>query len=348
MNKKKLIGIIAACIVVIVVAIVLVVLKPWEGAQTYTLTTSVNPPGTGTVAPSSGQFESGAVVMIGAIPASGYTFYCWTGSVSDTSPTINITMNQDYSITANFQEEEAVTYHDPNLEAAIREAIGIPEETIYAEDLQGLTALAADGRNIADLSGIEYCTELTHISLSHNPIGDISSLANLTNLTTVYLEDSQISDVSPLANLTSLMWLDLSNNQISDISPLANLTSLTTLKLGNNQLGDITPLANLINLTELDLNDNQVSDISPLGSLINLTRLWLHGNQISNISALTHLTNLDMLGLMQNPISDISPLVDNLGLGEGATVILVDNPLSEESINTYVPQLEARGVTIEY
>jgi hypothetical protein len=55
-----------------------------------------------------------------------------------------------------------------------------------------------------------------------------------------------------------------------------------------------------------------------------------------------------MLGLMQNPISDISPLVDNLGLGEGDTVILVNNPLSEESINTYIPELEARGVTVEY
>jgi len=111
-NRKKLIGIITTCTVVIVVAIVLVVLKPWEGAQSYALTTFVNPPGTGTVAPSSGQFESGAVVIIGAIPASGYTFYCWTGSASDTSPTINITMNQDYSITANFQEEEQVKHSD--------------------------------------------------------------------------------------------------------------------------------------------------------------------------------------------------------------------------------------------
>jgi internalin A len=70
-----------------------------------------------------------------------------------------------------------VTFADPNLEAAIREAVGIPEETIYAEDLQGLTALAADGRNIADLSGLEHCIDLTHISLSHNPISDISALA---------------------------------------------------------------------------------------------------------------------------------------------------------------------------
>jgi len=55
-----------------------------------------------------------------------------------------------------------------------------------------------------------------------------------------------------------------------------------------------------------------------------------------------------MLGLMQNPINDISPLVDNTGLGEGDDVILVSNPLSGESINVYIPELEARGVTVEY
>jgi len=91
-----------------------------------------------------------------------------------------------------------------------------------------------------------------------------------------------------------------------------------------------------------------VSDISPLEGLINLTRLWLHGNQISGVSALVNLTNLTMLGLMQNPISDISPLLDNPGLGEGDDVILVNNPLSEESVNVYIPELEARGVTVEY
>jgi hypothetical protein len=76
--------------------------------------------------------------------------------------------------------------------------------------------------------------------------------------------------------------------------------------------------------------------------------LWLHGNQISDVSPLSGLVNLTMLGLMQNPLSDISPLVDNPGLGEGDDVILVNNPLSEESINVYIPELEARGVTVEY
>ena len=55
-----------------------------------------------------------------------------------------------------------------------------------------------------------------------------------------------------------------------------------------------------------------------------------------------------MLGLIQNEISDISPLVDNSGLGEGDDVILNNKTLSERSVNVHIPELEARGVTVDY
>jgi len=41
-------------------------------------------------------------------------------------------------------------------------------------------------------------------------------------------------------------------------------------------------------------------------------------------------------------------LVDNMGLGAGDYVHLKWNPLSSDSINTYIPQLQARGVTVVY
>jgi len=142
----------------------------------------------------------------------------------------------------------------------------------------------------------------------------------------LHLWEILISDISPLAGLTSLTELDLFYNQISDISPLAGLTSLTRLDLGYNQISDISPLLNLTSLTHLSLHDNQISDISPLASLTSLIELHLEANNIS----------------------DIKPLVDNLGLGEGDWVVLRFNPLSDTSLDTYVPQLEARGVIVDY
>jgi hypothetical protein len=332
---------------------------------------SVTTPGQGT---GSFTYDEGEVVNIVAEPDEGYLFDEWTGDVDTIGniddATTTITMNGDYSITANFEEDEVVTFIDPNLEAAVREAIGKPTGSIYPSDLDGLTSLNATENNIADLTGLEYCTNLTELYLGNNQIDNISPLADLTNLIWLNLWDNQISDISPLANLTSLTELDFRDNQISDISLLVNLTNLTLLALTRNQISDISPLADLTSLTWLYISGNQITDISPLVNLINLTRLGLHGNQISDVSSLTDLTNLTRLGLTGNQISDISPLADftsltwlyldsnqisdisplvaNPGLGDGDEVSLWDNPLSSDSINTYIPQLEASGVDVHY
>jgi len=418
---------------------------------------SVTIPGEGTF-----PYDEGTVVDLVAEAEEGYQFGSWTGDVgsipSVNAATTTITMRGDYSVTANFEEDEVVTFADPNLEAAIRQAISNPEGPIYGSDLDGLVELYAGQRSISTLGGLEHCTSLTGLDLANNQISDISPLANLTsltelgltytqisdisplanltsltrlgleytqisdisplasltrltelglaytqisnisplanltsltrlgleytqisdisplanltNLTGLALNYTQISDISPLANLTSLRGLDLRGNQISDISPLANLTSLTELGLGYNQISDISPLANLTSLTNLGLRYNQISDISPIANLTSLTQLWLDGNEVSDISPIANLTSLTWLGLYSNQVSDISslanltsltllylhdnqisdirPLVQNEGLGTGDLVNLQANPLSSDSVNIYIPQLQARGVTVSH
>ena len=364
-------------------------------------------------------YNAGTMANLVATPDAGYQFVEWTGDVGTignvNAASTTITMGGDYSITANFEEEEAVYFPDANLEAAIRTAISKPEGPIYPSDLEGLTRLSAVDKNIANLTGLEQCTNLTSLILWVNQISDISPLANLIGLTHLVLGDNQISDISPLVNLNGLTELYLGYNQISNISPLANLTNLTSLSLDYNEISDVSPLANLNGLTKLYLDYNQISDISPLANLTNLTLLDLGGNQISNISPLANLTNLTLLDLAfnqqlsdisplanltnlqqlyiwatqisdisvlanlnsltslvlannqisdisvlanlnsltslvldTNQISDIYPLVDNPGLGEGDAIYLHYNPLSSDSINIYIPQLEARGVTVSY
>ena len=193
--------------------------------------------------PGEGAFthDCGTVVDLVAEADECCRFANWTGDVdtvgNTTAAVTTVTINGDCSITANF-EEEVVTFPDPHLEAAIREAINKPTGDIYPSDLAGLTELGASWAHIADLTGLECCKSLTRVGLY--------------------------------------------GNLISDISPLSSLIDLTYLHLGDNQ------------------------------------------------------------------ISDISPLVDNLGLGGGDYVDVRYNPLSDDSINIYIPELEARGVTVDY
>jgi len=115
-----------------------------------------------------------------------------------------------------------VNFADPALEAVIRSAIGKPTGDIRDTDLIGLTSLDAASRGIADLEGMQYCTDLTWLYLYDNQISDIAPLAKLTNLWHLNLRHNQIADISALSGLANLTRLDLQNNQILDIASLAN------------------------------------------------------------------------------------------------------------------------------
>gem|GEM_PF-848196 len=352
---------------------------------------SVTTPGEGTFT-----YDAGTVVSLAATSASSYAFVNWTGNTGSIANVnaayTTITMNNNYSVTANFEVGDWVFFADPNLEAALRQAIGRPTGRIYKSDLEGLISFSATGRSITDLTGLEHCinlvsldlrdnqisdisplaglTSLEWLDLSYNRISDVSPLAGHTNLKWLYLYNNQIGNISPLANLTNLLYLYLHSNQISNISPLANLTNLTRLLLFSNQISDIfpltnltklkwlylqknqisniSPLANLTSLTQLDLSDNQVGGIAALVNLTNLTYLSLHANQISDISLLANFTDLMWLYLQNDLITNIYPLTQNGGLGTGDRVYLGGNPLSEDSINIYIPELMARGVIVSY
>lgn len=79
---------------------------------------------------------------------------------------------------------------------------------------------------------------------------------------------------------------------------------------------------------------------------MNLQSLSVSTNQIIDISVLSVLANLQIVYIQENLIIDIYPLIQNNGIDNGDIVNLTNNPLSEISINTYIPQLEARGVTV--
>lgn len=70
--------------------------------QTYTLTTSVNPAGAGSVSPSGGEYDAGTQVSVSANANSGYIFDYWSGSISGTGPNTSVTMDSDKEVIANF------------------------------------------------------------------------------------------------------------------------------------------------------------------------------------------------------------------------------------------------------
>ena len=229
-----------------------------------------------------------------------------------------------------------VAIPDPNLRAAIAEALGKNNTAIVsitAEEMTTLTTLRAGNKDIKDLTGIEHAVNLENLWISGNPITDLSPLAALKNLIGLAAWDMDIEDFSPLAELTNLKWLELFNTPISDLSPLARLTSLKRMSLYGTRTENLSPLAGLTSLTQLQIANNEtLSDISPLAGLINLEWLDLHRcDSLSDLSPLAGLTKLEYLNLNHTRrVSDYS-LAPLSGLTGLRRLRLAENRISDVS-----------------
>lgn len=72
-----------------------------EPATQYQLSITIN--GSGTVK-GAGAYDENKIVFVEATPDSGWVFANWTGEMTITSPAINVVMNGDKTLTANFEE----------------------------------------------------------------------------------------------------------------------------------------------------------------------------------------------------------------------------------------------------
>ncbi|MDD9975910.1 MAG: leucine-rich repeat domain-containing protein, partial [Candidatus Poribacteria bacterium] len=256
---------------------------------------------------------------------------------------------------------ESVDIPDPNLRAAIEEALGkAPKDPITAEEMATLEQLYAEYKNIRDLTGLEFAKNLTALYLVYNALSDISPLTALTKLHHVRISKNPLSDISPLAALTKLREIHINHTEVADLSPLSGLRDLETLNVGHTRISNLAPLAGLKNLKSLDTIHSAISDLSPLSGLTNLKRLllydckatdlsplkgltklrWLgfpHTNNITDFSPLSGLTELRHLDLFHTEISDLSPLA---GLVNLETLILNENRIIDVSPLTSLRNLK--------
>ena len=183
---------------------------------------------------------------------------------------------------------------DTNLRAAIAEELGkSPNAPITVEEMQRLGRLEARNRDIQDLTGLQFSTNLNELIVRRNQISDLSPIAGLIKLRKLSFGENPVSDISPVTNLTSLTILYFERTQVSDISPLKGLVNLNYLVFHHTLVSDPSPLAGLINLKGLDFNITNISDISIVSGLINLEFLAIPDANISDLSPIEGLTNLN-------------------------------------------------------
>jgi hypothetical protein len=246
---------------------------------------------------------------------------------------------------------QVVSIPDPNLDGAIRNALGIVSGSLSEQDLLGLTNLLAGSRSITNLTGLDYAQNLKTTTLAVNNITDLSALASTWQIQGLFLYRNALYDVSELQGLTNLNCLEVRWNQFTNLSSFALLSSLTSLYLGGNRPADLGPLVQLHNLAFLDLDHANIQDLSPLLPLTNLcaldlsynpvtnlfllpslnglTNLYLSGLCLTNVSFLAGMNQLRLLTLFSNRVADLTPLH---ALGKLVSLNLGQNLLTDASL----------------
>jgi YD repeat-containing protein/autotransporter-associated beta strand protein len=157
---------------------------------------------------------------------------------------------------------QGVMFYDPDLAAAVREALGVDQNTWLTSAALGqsspLASLTVNGSLVGDLTGIANLSALRTLAFipgdySATPQGlsSLAPLAGLANLAELSLHDIGLTDavLATLPALPGLTRLDVRSNALSAVpAGVANLPRLATLFVHGNPLLADNPRAGLSSL----------------------------------------------------------------------------------------------------
>ena len=227
--------------------------------------------------------------------------------------------NNGEFITAQFEDETFWNYVKSKFVDAVTDSrnLTISAKKTEFEKIRNMPETC--GKEITDITGIEYLTNLESINLNSNNITDITPLSNLQHLNSLNIEINDCVDFSPLSNLSSLKELGLGGNDMSNgLSFLQNLNNLEKLRLHACEVPDEIDISYIFNLSKLKYLDLTLwkwiteEHLQGIRNLSNMEILILSSCNIGNIDFIEglHLRSL-WIGNATRPegtnhISDIS------------------------------------------
>lgn len=176
-------------------------------------------------------------------------------------------------------------------------------------------------KQLTDLSGIEYFTNLTYLRCGNNELAslDVSALrrletldcgtnklttldvSDLTGLTRLFCDKNLLTTLD-VSDLTGLTTLDCSNNKLANLNA-SSLTGLTYLNCNNNSLNSLD-VKGLTKLKSLNCTNNQLTTLDASG-LTNLSTLNCYGNASMTSLNVTGLSNLEKLECYRNQLTSL-------------------------------------------
>ena len=220
-------------------------------------------------------------------PPEGKVFDKWEVNGTKYDAGDSITVNGDMTIKAIWTvfEEIAIleinedTFPDANFRKYVSEKIDTSGNgTLSQEELDAVTAINVENKEITDLKGVEHFTELTKLNCNNNKLTTLN-LTNNTKLENLSCLHNKLKSLD-LSQNTNLKSLDCKQNQLTALN-LTNNTKLIRLYCSYNDLTTLD-LSKNKNLGTLYCNHNKLTNLD-LSQNTNLTWINCQDNQLTNL-----------------------------------------------------------------
>ncbi len=195
--------------------------------------------------------------------------------------TANWTRIEDFT-TFNDTDCTYVAIPDVNFEAAL-ETLGYDDisgdRQVPRINIQSITSLNIQSKDIADLTGISAFAGLTELRVNSNLLTSVDLSKNQV-LETLFIGKNSLTNLD-LSTNTKLEYLSVTELDLSAGIDLSKNRNLTTLSAVNTGLHSID-LSNNTALQELNLSENPITSLD-ITSLTNLETLTLHETSLTTI-----------------------------------------------------------------
>ncbi|XP_025782200.1 leucine-rich repeat and IQ domain-containing protein 1 [Puma concolor] len=184
-------------------------------------------------------------------------------------------------------------------------------ESINCENLENLCVVLLNKNQLTSFHGLDGCTNIQNLELSHNKITRIGGLESLKNLQQLIVDHNQLISTKGLCDTPTIIYLDCSHNHLTKVEGIEKCGLLQILKLQGNYLSELPSLENHVLLRELHLDDNSISTVEALSSywLPLLQNLTISQNSLTKIIPLFHFVSLEKLDVSNNCLSDLTSAI---------------------------------------
>ena len=177
------------------------------------------------------------------------------------------------------------------------------KDNVIAKDVAG-NAIKIDENNDNEIQ-VSEALKVIELDVSSYYIADISGIEYFTNLKRLICWNTQITDLN-ISALQELMYLDCSTNYIKNLD-LSSLKKMETLVCGQGYLTSLN-LTGLDKLHHLHLGYNALQDLN-LSGLVSLKFIDCANNMIPKLD-LSGLTKLEDLICNNNKITSLTNITD--------------------------------------